>query len=71
MSHGEWLRVDEMLPRENQRVLIGPFFHGAFSAYFSEEEFWSNAKTYPATHWMPLPERPSNLAVGTTGQPPS
>ena len=68
---GEWLRVDEVLPMPAQTVLIWPSFHGAFSACFSKEGFWNNGKTYPATHWMSLPEGPSDLAVGTTGQPPS
>ena len=70
-SSEEWLCVDEVLPMPAQTVLIWPSFHGAFSACFSKEGFWNNGKTYPATHWRPLPEGPSDLAVVTTGQPPS
>jgi hypothetical protein len=61
---GRWISVSERLPDQHQEV-IGwwgdtPQPHAGF-AWIDDNGVWNSDSDYPdPTHWMPLPEPPTN-----------
>ena len=57
-----WLKVSEILPADDQNVLIinSRLDYPARGAYYSEEDnlfiTLQCGCPFPATHWMPLPK---------------
>lgn len=58
---GEWIRVEERLPKEGIMVLVGGAWPGVFVAYqFSQEWLSRDLTPVVPTHWQPLPNPPED-----------
>ena len=64
-KQGEWISVDERLPKQRKLVLcIWTLENGCLNNYgfarYQGENVWyvSNEGIHKVTHWMPLPEPP-------------
>jgi hypothetical protein len=62
----EWISVKDRLPMVGQLVLVSdanvPIHDRAvFVAFYFHEtqEWWAFDKSFPVTHWTPLPEPPN------------
>ena len=65
----EWISVGERLPDSKQRVLIFSVYGRELVTYNPHERCWddSDGDDYYrdiewATHWMPLPDPPKDIA---------
>ena len=56
----EWIRVEDRLPEDNQRVLVyRPEMETADTGPISVQFGWTCARKHcDVSHWMPLPEPP-------------
>ena len=59
----EWIRVEDRLPEDNQRVLVyRPEMETADTGPISVQFGWTCARKHcDVSHWMPLPEPPGEL----------
>lgn len=64
-----WISVKEELPRKTERVLVYGLFgsHAVIPAVYEHDGTWRvygrGARVEDVTHWMPLPDPPSNKAI--------
>lgn len=70
----EWISVDDRLPDDEHETLLvvlqsiveeahsGEQFVDTDAFYTSDGffQFWNESEEYEVTHWMPLPEPPTN-----------
>lgn len=58
----EWISVEERLPQKHESVLV--YCDGAITEDFRcSAGSWYDHYDRHVTHWMPLPESPSNIEV--------
>jgi hypothetical protein len=57
-EQGGWIRVEDRLPEEGQRVLcVVKLLH---STFIDMRNYHNNTMNHPITHWQPLPSPPKD-----------
>ena len=61
----KWISVNDQLPRNQQRLLLGfsDYPELIMVGFFVEGTFFFEGQVLKPTHWMPLPEPPQNDAL--------
>lgn len=60
----EWIKCEEQLPQQNEEVLVFGESWGTVVAFLNHHGNWDDGDFYAdisgITHWMPLPEPPTD-----------
>lgn len=65
MKANQWISVAERLPAKDQIVLawnqieVRVFHYAGADIWWDDDEGWSYTEKWGITHWMPLPEPPT------------